>query len=67
MSASTMLTECEAAISRVMNAKAYTSADMNIQREELKSLRAWRSELKKEIERTTNGGISVSGIIATDN
>ena len=45
MSASTMLTECEAAISRVMNAKAYTAADMNVQREELKSLRDFRSEL----------------------
>jgi hypothetical protein len=67
MSASTMLTECEAAISRVMNAKAYTAADMNVQREELKNLREWRSELKKEINRDTNGGIEVSGIIATDN
>ena len=52
MSASTMLTECEAAISRVMNAKAYTAADMNVQREELKNLRDFRSELKMEINNT---------------
>jgi len=66
MSASTMLTECEAAISRVMNAKAYTAADMNVQREELKNLRDFRSELKMEINRATNTGIQINGMTAID-
>jgi hypothetical protein len=61
-----MLTECEAAISRVMNAKAYTAADMNVQREELKNLRDFRSELKMEINRATNTGIQINGMTAID-
>ena len=49
-----------------MNAKAYTAADMNVQREELKNLRDFRSELKMEINRATNTGIQINGMTAID-
>ena len=66
MSSSSLLTECETAISMGMRGKSYSIGGRSYTREDLKELREFRKELRAEVARETNSGIEVSGITPVD-
>jgi len=62
MSASTLLTEVEAAISKALTAQSYTQRQREVVRARLKELFEARTLLKNEIEAESTSGGSMASV-----
>jgi len=66
MSATTLLAEYEAAISKVLLGQSYSIGGRSVTRADLDSLEKGRDKYKREVARETNGGIQVNGMTPMD-
>lgn len=66
MSASTLLTEVETALSAVLKGQSYSIGGRTLTRADLNDLKDWRLELQQEVARESGGGIQVNGITPID-
>ena len=64
--ASTLLTEYEAAISKVLTGQAYSIAGRSVTRANLAELERGRDKYKREVAREASGGMPVTGMTAMD-
>ncbi len=64
--ASTLLTEYETAISKVLQGQSYSIAGRSLTRANLADLEKGRDKYKREVEQETRGGIRVRGVTPAD-